>query len=525
MSEPVRVLLVEDSGMDVEIVTRILAKNPYLECVVEVARSGEDALEKVKKTGFNVILCDFNMPGMNGLETLKKFHENQIGVPVIMVTGQRDQRIAAELMKEGAYDYVSKEEGYSVALPFVIQEALSKFQAKQEKERLEREILQKNAELEKVNEDLSRLNQMKSNFVSTASHELRTPLSIIRETTSLILEEEIGPLNDKQKMFLNNVKNQSDRLLRTVTDLLDLTKIEAGKLELHKSFVNLSDWINRIIDFFQIHAREKKIHLSAEIPPGLGETYMDEDKMIQVLTNLLGNAMKFTAEEGRISVVALDKQESVEIRVTDTGIGIPPQDIGKIFDRFQQAEHQESVYLQKGTGLGLAITKEIVTLHQGKVGVESQPGAGSTFWFTLPRLNHDQVALEILGKEIARSKEHQQVMTLCLIQFAVQKNAIPSSAILEELKLRLGLVIRKGRDQFFQYKDFIGVLMKETDVAGAKAALERVTTLLKDCAKSSGRFQGVTFSTAIATYPHQGDQSEELLDFCLRNFHPVIVSG
>lgn len=524
MSEPIRVLLVEDSAMDVEIVTRILSKNPHVECAVEVARSGEEAVEKVKKTEFNVILCDFNMPGMNGLETLQKLHRNQVTTPVIMVTGQKDQKVAAQLIKEGAYDYVSKEEGYSIALPFVIQEALSKFKAKQEKERLEREILQKNAELEKVNEDLSRLNQLKSNFVSTASHELRTPLSIIRETTSLVLEEEIGVLNDKQRMFLNNVKNQSDRLLRTVTDLLDLTKIEAGKLELRKSFVNVFDWVNRVVDFFQVHAREKKIRLSAEISPGLGEIYMDEDKMIQVLTNLLGNAMKFTPESGKINVVVLDQQECVEIRITDTGIGISPQDIGKIFDRFQQAEHQESVYLQKGTGLGLAITKEIVTLHQGKVGVESQPGAGSAFWFTLPRLTYEQVALEILNKEIAKCKEHQQRMALCLVQFSIPPNNVSSSVILEELKLRLGLVIRKGKDQVLRYRELIGILMKETDEAGAKAALERVEVLLKDCAKNSERFQSAVFSTAVAMYPQQGSQSEELFNFCLQNFHPVTVS-
>lgn len=517
MSEPIRVLLVEDSAMDVEIVTRILSKNPHLECVVEVARSGEEAVERVKEADFNVILCDFNMPGMNGLETLQKFHSYQVTTPVIMVTGQKDQKVAAQLIKEGAYDYVSKEEGYSAALPFVIQEALGKFNAKREKERLEREILQKNAELEKVNEDLSRLNQLKSNFVSTASHELRTPLSIIRETSSLILEEEIGPLNEKQKMFLNNVKNQADRLLRTVTDLLDLGKIEAGKLELHKRFVDVGEWANRVIDFFQIHAREKKIQLTAEIPPALGEIYMDEDKMIQVLTNLLGNAMKFTPEGGKITISIFDKNDKIEVRVTDTGVGIAPEDIGKIFERYQQAEHQESVYLQKGTGLGLAITKEIVEMHKGEVGVESRPKAGSAFWFVLPRLTSDQAAMEIFDKEIQTSKQTQQFMTLCLIRQTGTKDEASSQAILEELTLRLGMVLRKGKDQALRYQSFVAILMRETDAGGAKAAQERIEALLKECAKNSEKFRGVVFSTAIATYPNHGSQTEELLNFCAKN--------
>ncbi len=521
MNEPIRVLLVEDSAMDVEIVTRILSKNPHLECAVEVARSGEEAVEKVKKADFNVILCDFNMPGMNGLETLQKLHRNQVTTPVIIVTGQKDQKVAAQLIKEGAYDYVSKEEGYSIALPFVIQEALGKFNAKQEKERLEREILQKNAELEKVNEDLSRLSQLKSNFVSTASHELRTPLAIIRETSSLILEEEIGPLNEKQKMFLNNVKNQADRLLRTVTDLLDLGKIEAGKLELRKRFVDVGDWANRIVDFFQIHAREKKVQLTVEIPPALGEIYMDEDKMIQVLTNLLGNAMKFTPEGGKITVAVLNKKDKMEVRVTDTGVGIVPEDIGKIFERYQQAEHQESVYLQKGTGLGLAVTKEIVRMHQGEIGVESQPKLGSVFWFTLPKLTRDQAALEVFDQEIQTSKHAQQSMTLCLVRQNGAKNEASSQGVLEELTLRLGMVLRKGKDQVFQYQGAIVILMKETDSSMGKVAQKRIETLLKDCLRNSEKFRSLSIAVSMATYPDQGSQSEELINSCVQNLRQI----
>lgn len=521
MPDPIRVLLVEDSSMDIEIVTRILTKNPHFSCTVEVARSGEEGIEKVKKSPFDVILCDFNMPGMNGLETMIKFRENQITAPVIMVTGQKDEKIAAQLVKEGAYDYVSKEEGYSVALPFVIEEALGKFFARQEKERLEREILRKNAELESVNEDLRRLNQLKSNFVSTASHELRTPLSIIRETSALILEQGIGPLNEKQQMFLNNVRNQSDRLLRTVTDLLDLSKIEAGKLQLNKSFVNVGDWVSRIIDFFQLHAREKKIQLVTEISSSLDEIYMDEDKMIQVLTNLLGNATKFTPEGGRITVSAANKGKELEVRVTDTGPGIAPEDIGKIFDRFQQAEHQESVYLQKGTGLGLAITKEIIKMHHGEIAVESRLNQGSAFWFTLPRLDQDQVAAEVFEGAVDQSKERQQFVSLCLIRL---ESSVPRErdTLREELKLRLGVVLRKGKDQTLLYqKEFLVVLMKETNAAGAKTALERVHSLLRECARTSEKFRGTSFQTALATYPDQGSQSEELLGFCQKNLRSV----
>ena len=524
MSEAVRVLLVEDNPMDVEIVARTLSKNPYIKCALEIAQTSEEAIEKVQKENFDIILCDFNLPGMTGLEMLRKFNENKIVIPVVIVSSQRDQKIAAQIIKEGAYDYVAKEDGYSTALPFVIQDTLSRFRFRQERERLEREILQKNADLEKINQDLNRLNQLKSNFLSVASHELRTPLAIVQETCSLILEERIGVLNDKQRMFLENIKTQTDRLLRTVTDLLDLTKIEAGKLELHKTFVEVADWAERIIAFFQVHAREKKIQLISRITALLGQIYMDEDKMIQVLTNFLGNAIKFTPEGGTITISVLDKEDQIEVKINDTGIGIPTEDIPKIFNRFQQAEHQESVYLQKGTGLGLVIAKEIVNMHQGEVGVSSQTGVGSTFWFRLPRLSLDEVAIDMISHAIKRGQEREQSISLCLIEQSGTSQPLFSKEILSELELRLVPVLRREKDQLCKYKGCLVVVMRETDFSGAKVAFERIENLLKDLQRDSEKFHTVIFATAMATYPDHGKQAEDLLNFCMQNVHPVSVS-
>ncbi len=515
MDNPIRVLLVEDSPMDVEIVTRVLSKNSYLQCTLEIAHSGEEALTKIKGAEFDIILCDFNMPGMDGLQTLRKLQEQEVSTPVVMVTGQRDQKIAAQIIKEGAYDYVAKEEGYSSALPFVIQEALSKFRAKKEKEKLEREILEKNVQLEKVNQDLERLNQLKSNFVSTTSHELRTPLAIIRETASLILEEAVGPLAEKQKMFLTNIKNQSDRLLRTIKDLLDLTKIEAGKLELHKSFVKLTDWAGRIVDFFQVHVREKKVSLVSEIPLSLGEIYMDEDKMIQVLTNLLGNAIKFTPEGGTITISIVDKQDQVEVGIRDTGIGIAACDLPKIFARFQQADHQESAYLQKGTGLGLAIAKEIVELHGGKIGVESEVDKGSVFWFSLPRLSLEQILIELVDAELKKNSPDQP-LTLCFLQGSGEQSQ--ERGKFSELELIVHPELRKDRDRVLAQRDSLAIIMKGTDVNGAGSALERIKAVLKQRLGVSGEKY---LKAATATYPDQGRSGVELLKQCQQNLKTI----
>jgi len=239
-------------------------------------------------------------------------------------------------------------------------------------------------ELAEKNKKLQELDQLKSDFVSTVSHELRTPLTTMKEFASIIADEIPGKLNDEQKEYVGIIKGNIDRLARLINDLLDISKIEAGKLELRKKFVNIVNLAEDVVLILKPKADEKDISLKTSFQGALPEVYIDPDKIIQVFTNLIGNAIKFTPRNGEIVVELIDKSEEVECRVTDTGVGISPENLEKVFKRFQQF-NREAGAGAKGTGLGLAITKELVNTHNGEIWVESQPGKGTKFAFTLPK--------------------------------------------------------------------------------------------------------------------------------------------
>jgi PAS domain S-box-containing protein len=232
---------------------------------------------------------------------------------------------------------------------------------------------------------LKEIDQMKSDFVSNVSHELRTPLTSIRESIGLILEGITGKVTEKQVKFLRIAKRNTERLTNLINDLLDLARIEAGKIEIKKKSINLVDLAKEIMESFDSQAKEKKISLESSFLSSIPHVYADPDRIAQVLTNLLSNALKFTSEGGKVKVRAKlsSDPEFVEASVQDTGLGITPQDLERVFGRFEKID-SPLPERTPGTGLGLAIVKEIIGLHQGEVWAESKPGEGSTFHFTLP---------------------------------------------------------------------------------------------------------------------------------------------
>jgi two-component system sensor histidine kinase GlrK len=238
---------------------------------------------------------------------------------------------------------------------------------------------------------LTQLDDMKADFIAHISHELRTPLTAIREGTTLLLEEIPGPLTTSQREVVDVVQSHSERLYRFLSSVLDLSKMEAGMMEYIRVPSDLSALLTRSIQTVQLTAQRKRIRLEMICPPRLPLLVLDEGRMQQVLDNLLNNAMKFTSEGGLVRVaVALGEKKGetsedrwVEVRVSDTGAGIPPEEIDRIFHKFYQSPHHHS-QLERGTGLGLAIARNIVQAHGGRIWVESQLGVGSTFIILLP---------------------------------------------------------------------------------------------------------------------------------------------
>jgi len=239
-------------------------------------------------------------------------------------------------------------------------------------------------ELEEKNRELFKLDTLKSEFVSVVSHELRTPLSIIKEGVSLVLDGVIGEINPTQNKILTTSKNNIDRLSRIINSLLDISKIESGRVELKKKSVDLRALIKTVVSLFEAGAREKGLEIRVSVPPkGELNLYVDEDRIIQVFTNLIGNSLKFT-EKGHIGISLLQKENEVEFTVSDTGIGISSEDLPKVFGKFMQFGRVAGNG-EKGTGLGLSIAKGLIGLHNGRIWVESQVGKGSRFIFTLPK--------------------------------------------------------------------------------------------------------------------------------------------
>jgi PAS domain S-box-containing protein len=228
-----------------------------------------------------------------------------------------------------------------------------------------------------------RLEHIKDEFVGMVSHELRTPLSIIKEGVSLIKDEIPGKINPKQSHILGTSLNNIDRLTRIIDSLLDVSKIEAGKIELQPRMLNLSALIREVADNFAPKLKEKKLNLKLNLPKEDIEVFGDNDRLVQVLTNLLSNAVKFM-DKGQIDISLVDKKEEVECSIADSGVGISQDDMPRLFEKFSQFGRLIGPG-EKGTGLGLSIAKGIIDLHKGKIWAQSEPGKGTKFTFTLPK--------------------------------------------------------------------------------------------------------------------------------------------
>jgi signal transduction histidine kinase len=217
------------------------------------------------------------------------------------------------------------------------------------------------------------------------SHELRTPLTSIIGYSDMLLSGMTGEVSDRQRGFIRSILNSGENLLNLINDILDLTKIEAGKLELNLEPTDLRSVLAQVLTVLKPRAKEKRIKVSTFLPANLPPLQADPAKLGQILSNLLTNAVKYTLEGGSVGIEARTVENgSVEIRVTDTGIGIDPEDQERIFERFTQVDGS-GTRSQGGTGLGLAITKDLIELHGGAIRVQSQPGAGSSFIFTMPQ--------------------------------------------------------------------------------------------------------------------------------------------
>jgi signal transduction histidine kinase len=375
----IHVLFLDDEENVLNSVRRIFIDELY---GVAVAHNYTEALEILSKEKIKVVLSDQRMPDITGVEFLHKVKEMDPNIVRILFTAYADLSATEKAINiSEVYRFINKP-WHPDELKAAVVVAMYHYDLVIENRRLFEEMKIKNEELELSNRKLKVLYEAQKEFSSMMSHELRTPLSSIKAAIDLVISGTAGTLTNEQQNFLGRAKNNVDRLHRLINDILDLAHLESGKVSLAIQTGNINTTILSVIEAQETVAQEKGLYLKSSLAPEMPTLPFDADKIIQVLNNLISNAIKFTKTGGiTISSVYKPNTNFIEIRVQDTGAGIQEEDIIKLFDKFQQLNTQNK---QEGTGLGLAICKEIIRQHGGKIGVQSKLNEGSCFYFILP---------------------------------------------------------------------------------------------------------------------------------------------
>jgi len=380
-NQTIKVFVVDFASANILKIKGALSRVPGMSYDISWPQIGENILKKVEEEKSDVILLSYNLTGLNGLEMLADLQYKELSGPIIMLADAKDKEFAPQAIREGAYDCVIREKGFEEGLPIIMHNAMAVFRAAKERERLQKEIAAKKMELEAANKKLQQLDKIKSDFVSNVAHEFRTPLAIIKGNVDLVNKGGLGPVAPVQKEMLDGAINIVNRLSRLVNDLLDISKIESGKMELKKEPVQMNKIIEENLIIFDKMIKDKKQGLQKDLARDLPEVSADKDKVTQVFINLLSNAVKYTPESKEIRIKTVNLEKEIMVEISDAGEGVAPDNLDKIFDKFTRVTAEK----KEGTGLGLPIAKDIVSLHKGRIWVKSELGEGSQFYFTLPK--------------------------------------------------------------------------------------------------------------------------------------------
>jgi signal transduction histidine kinase len=380
---PLRLLLVEDADDDAELLLRTLRLGGFdpQHQRVETAEAMAGALAD---GDWDIVLSDWRLPGFSGLQALALAQRADPDLPFVLVTGTIGEESAVEAMRAGARDFVLK--GRLTRLIPIVQREVAERGARRQRRALQAELERRREEaahLTRAEQQARLRSEHKSKFLASMSHELRTPLNAILGFGELLQQPEFGPLNERQADFVANIVASGRHLLNLVNDLLDLSKIEAGRMTLNRERVDASVMVDGLRASVQPLADKQGVTLEVDVARGLPPLLVDPLRLRQILYNLLSNAIKFTAAGGRVRLRVARAGANVRIDVTDTGIGIAEQDLPRLFRDFEQIESPSGTK-PDGTGLGLALSRRLAQMHGGDIRVESALGRGSTFTLVLP---------------------------------------------------------------------------------------------------------------------------------------------
>jgi len=295
-----QVLLVEDNPDHAVLVRSAILKSRTQKYEVDSCISVEEAIEKLKTNPYNMIISDFHLPGKNGLDLLDWLNSEKIDIPFIMLTGSGDEKTAVKAIQNGAYNYLIKDDpALFDVIPHAVDEAFLRYLAEQQKERYEREIREKNVALEKANRELKKLDQLKSDFISSVSHDIRTPLNSVQESIALLLDGIVDQKTEKGTKVLEIAQRNVKRLTDMINDLLDFSKLEAGKMKLHIGSSDIQILVDEVIGNLKVLADKKSISFKFDLIENFPKIDCDAERLLQVMTNLVGNAIKFTPDTTR----------------------------------------------------------------------------------------------------------------------------------------------------------------------------------------------------------------------------------
>lgn len=367
-----RILVVDDEPHLLDLLVDVISEEGYH---VDGVATGTAALHIARNEEYHVALLDYQLGDMTGLALSKELRRGAPDLKVILMTAHASLDMAVKAIQADVYDYMIKPID-SNHLKRSVANALEQNRLLTENKRLVET-------LQKTNRELAQLNEFKSKFFSIVTHDLRSPLTSIRGYAQLMLQKpDMGP--DQLGQFLKIIISQSDQLGSLINDLMDVVSIQSGKLRVERSLADLGEVVAAVQSRLMPLAAQRNVRFEVVLenppPPPL---LLDKRRIDQVLTNLIGNAFKHTPEGGRVSVRAARDGGVVRVVVSDTGEGIPPEALERVFEQFYQVESHASK--KEGLGLGLTIAREIITAHHGDIGVTSEGvGKGAQFWFTLP---------------------------------------------------------------------------------------------------------------------------------------------